>query len=139
MDECSWPDHGGCEQRCVNTLGSYKCVCDPGYERAADKKAWEGWCQTCPAGIRGDGGQVLGEVGWTEMGQLIGYEVTMGCGGGWSPLLPGGKSNLQTQVTFKLHPSNCASGAMVHFLLCPCEIIKVENKTNNYEHFPVTQ
>ncbi|OWK07742.1 hypothetical protein Celaphus_00008539 [Cervus elaphus hippelaphus] len=42
VDECSWPDHGGCEQRCVNTLGSYKCMCDPGYELAADKKACEG-------------------------------------------------------------------------------------------------
>uniref|UniRef100_A0A452V7P4 Metalloendopeptidase n=1 Tax=Ursus maritimus TaxID=29073 RepID=A0A452V7P4_URSMA len=38
VDECSWPDHGGCEQRCVNTLGSFKCACDPGYELAADKK-----------------------------------------------------------------------------------------------------
>uniref|UniRef100_A0A8D1F7M9 Tolloid like 2 n=1 Tax=Sus scrofa TaxID=9823 RepID=A0A8D1F7M9_PIG len=44
VDECSWPDHGGCEQRCVNTLGSYKCVCDPGYELAADKKACEVAC-----------------------------------------------------------------------------------------------
>lgn len=61
VDECSWPDRGGCEQRCVNTLGSYKCACDPGYELAADKKACEGGCWTCHAGVRGDGGQVLGE------------------------------------------------------------------------------
>jgi hypothetical protein len=47
VDECSWPDHGGCEQRCVNTLGSYTCACDPGYELAADKKTCEGWCWTC--------------------------------------------------------------------------------------------
>lgn len=63
VDECSWPDLGGCEQRCVNTLGSYKCACDPGYELAADKKTCEGWCQACHAGVRGDGGQVLGERG----------------------------------------------------------------------------
>ncbi|XP_004625741.1 tolloid-like protein 2 [Octodon degus] len=44
VDECAWPDHGGCEQRCVNTLGSYKCACDPGYELAADKKACEVAC-----------------------------------------------------------------------------------------------
>ncbi|XP_025773583.1 tolloid-like protein 2 [Puma concolor] len=44
VDECSWPDHGGCEQRCVNTLGSYKCACDPGYELAADKKTCEVAC-----------------------------------------------------------------------------------------------
>lgn len=55
VDECSWPDHGGCEQRCVNTLGSYKCTCDPGYELAANKKTCEGWCWTGHVGIRGDG------------------------------------------------------------------------------------
>lgn len=42
MDECSKPDNGRCEQRCVNTLGSYKCACDPGYELAADKRSCEG-------------------------------------------------------------------------------------------------
>lgn len=41
-DECAKPDNGGCEQRCVNTLGSFKCVCDPGYELAPDKKSCEG-------------------------------------------------------------------------------------------------
>ncbi|KAJ3603850.1 hypothetical protein NHX12_028591 [Muraenolepis orangiensis] len=39
MDECSKPDNGRCEQRCVNTLGSYKCACDPGYELAPDKRS----------------------------------------------------------------------------------------------------
>ncbi|KAG2466898.1 TLL1 protein, partial [Polypterus senegalus] len=43
-DECAKPDNGGCEQRCVNTLGSYKCVCDPGYELAPDKKSCEAAC-----------------------------------------------------------------------------------------------
>ena len=42
MDECSKPDNCRCEQRCVNTLGSYKCACDPGYELAADKRSCEG-------------------------------------------------------------------------------------------------
>ncbi|XP_068113667.1 tolloid-like protein 2 isoform X1 [Hyperolius riggenbachi] len=44
MDECAKPDNGGCAQRCVNTLGSYKCVCDPGYELTADKKSCEVAC-----------------------------------------------------------------------------------------------
>uniref|UniRef100_A0A6I8N4Z4 Metalloendopeptidase n=1 Tax=Ornithorhynchus anatinus TaxID=9258 RepID=A0A6I8N4Z4_ORNAN len=44
VDECSQPDNGGCEQRCVNTLGSYKCVCDPGYELTANKKTCEAAC-----------------------------------------------------------------------------------------------
>ncbi|MGH0141801.1 UNVERIFIED_CONTAM: hypothetical protein FKN15_026336, partial [Acipenser sinensis] len=43
-DECAKPDNGGCEQRCVNTLGSYKCACDPGYELAPDKKNCEAAC-----------------------------------------------------------------------------------------------
>lgn len=43
-DECAKPDNGGCEQRCVNTLGSFKCACDPGYELAPDKKSCEGSC-----------------------------------------------------------------------------------------------
>ncbi|XP_053480258.1 bone morphogenetic protein 1a isoform X3 [Ictalurus furcatus] len=44
MDECSRPDNGRCEQRCVNTLGSYKCACDPGFELAADKRSCEAAC-----------------------------------------------------------------------------------------------
>src|SRR4029434_10274252 len=46
-DECSKPDNGGCEQRCVNTLGSFKCACDPGYELAPDKKSCEGKRDMC--------------------------------------------------------------------------------------------
>lgn len=42
VDECSQPNNGGCEQRCVNTLGSYRCACDPGYELALDKRRCEG-------------------------------------------------------------------------------------------------
>uniref|UniRef100_A0A3Q2Q6B5 Metalloendopeptidase n=1 Tax=Fundulus heteroclitus TaxID=8078 RepID=A0A3Q2Q6B5_FUNHE len=41
MDECSRPDNGLCEQRCMNTLGSYRCACDPGYELAADRRSCE--------------------------------------------------------------------------------------------------
>ncbi|XP_025950725.2 tolloid-like protein 2 isoform X2 [Dromaius novaehollandiae] len=44
MDECSLPDNGGCEQLCENTLGSYKCTCDPGYELTADKRSCEAAC-----------------------------------------------------------------------------------------------
>nr|XP_061791464.1 dorsal-ventral patterning tolloid-like protein 1 isoform X1 [Nerophis lumbriciformis] len=43
-DECSKQDNGGCQQRCFNTLGSYKCACDPGYELAPDKKTCEAAC-----------------------------------------------------------------------------------------------
>uniref|UniRef100_A0A8D0LA36 Metalloendopeptidase n=1 Tax=Sphenodon punctatus TaxID=8508 RepID=A0A8D0LA36_SPHPU len=44
VDECSQPDNVGCEQRCVNTLGSYRCTCEPGYELTADKKSCEAAC-----------------------------------------------------------------------------------------------
>uniref|UniRef100_A0A8C2U8X7 Metalloendopeptidase n=1 Tax=Coturnix japonica TaxID=93934 RepID=A0A8C2U8X7_COTJA len=44
MDECSQPDNGGCEQHCENTLGSYKCSCEPGYELTADKRSCEAAC-----------------------------------------------------------------------------------------------
>ncbi|XP_044861504.1 bone morphogenetic protein 1 isoform X4 [Mauremys mutica] len=44
VDECSQPNNGGCEQRCVNTLGSYRCACDPGYELALDKRRCEAAC-----------------------------------------------------------------------------------------------
>uniref|UniRef100_A0A8C8DU02 Metalloendopeptidase n=1 Tax=Oryzias sinensis TaxID=183150 RepID=A0A8C8DU02_9TELE len=47
MDECSRPDRGHCEQRCLNTLGSYRCACDPGYELAADRRS----CQTACGGF----------------------------------------------------------------------------------------
>uniref|UniRef100_A0A670Y9X6 Metalloendopeptidase n=1 Tax=Pseudonaja textilis TaxID=8673 RepID=A0A670Y9X6_PSETE len=43
-DECAKLDNGGCEQRCVNTLGSYQCACDPGYELGPDKKSCEAAC-----------------------------------------------------------------------------------------------
>uniref|UniRef100_A0A4W5NC55 Metalloendopeptidase n=1 Tax=Hucho hucho TaxID=62062 RepID=A0A4W5NC55_9TELE len=41
MDECCKPDNGHCEQRCVNTLGSYRCACDPGFELASDRRSCE--------------------------------------------------------------------------------------------------
>ncbi|XP_038611222.1 tolloid-like protein 1 [Tachyglossus aculeatus] len=43
-DECAKLDNGGCEQRCVNTLGSYHCACDPGYELGPDKKSCDAAC-----------------------------------------------------------------------------------------------
>lgn len=44
VDECSRPNKGGCAQRCVNTLGSYKCACEPGYELSPDKKSCAATC-----------------------------------------------------------------------------------------------
>jgi len=47
IDECSRPDNGHCEQRCINTLGSYHCACDPGYELAPDRRSCAGDTNTC--------------------------------------------------------------------------------------------
>ncbi|KAJ7987175.1 hypothetical protein DPEC_G00336020 [Dallia pectoralis] len=44
MDECSNLDNGRCEQHCVNTLGSYRCACDPGFELASDRRSCEAAC-----------------------------------------------------------------------------------------------
>ncbi|XP_068190202.1 bone morphogenetic protein 1-like isoform X2 [Antennarius striatus] len=44
IDECSTPDSGHCEQRCLNTLGSYRCACEPGYELSADRRSCETAC-----------------------------------------------------------------------------------------------
>lgn len=52
VDECSRPNRGGCEQRCLNTLGSYKCSCDPGYELAPDKRRCEGECPQAAPELR---------------------------------------------------------------------------------------
>ncbi|XP_021025680.1 tolloid-like protein 1 [Mus caroli] len=43
-DECAKPDRGGCEQRCLNTLGSYQCACEPGYELGPDRRSCEAAC-----------------------------------------------------------------------------------------------
>ncbi|KAJ8911951.1 hypothetical protein NQ315_012762 [Exocentrus adspersus] len=42
-DECSKTDHG-CEQHCINTLGSYVCSCRIGYELHSDGKNCEDAC-----------------------------------------------------------------------------------------------
>ena len=35
VNECR-VDHGGCEQDCINTVGSYECQCKQGYILAED-------------------------------------------------------------------------------------------------------
>ncbi|XP_069093155.1 hemicentin-2 isoform X1 [Pleurodeles waltl] len=32
INECEEPPASPCEQRCLNTVGSYQCACDPGYQ-----------------------------------------------------------------------------------------------------------
>ncbi|GAB1598696.1 tolloid-like protein 2 [Argonauta hians] len=42
-DECM-TDYHGCDHKCVNTLGSYKCECEIGYELHSDGKKCEDAC-----------------------------------------------------------------------------------------------
>uniref|UniRef100_H2ZHT4 Metalloendopeptidase n=1 Tax=Ciona savignyi TaxID=51511 RepID=H2ZHT4_CIOSA len=42
-DECA-DSNGGCQQQCVNTLGSFKCGCYPGYELSRDGVTCEAAC-----------------------------------------------------------------------------------------------
>ena len=37
MNECS-RNNGGCERECQNTVGSYKCMCNAGFELAEDMR-----------------------------------------------------------------------------------------------------
>ena len=41
VDECSTAN-GGCEQFCSNNIGSFSCLCYPGYELSGDALACEG-------------------------------------------------------------------------------------------------
>ncbi len=41
-DECADPSLSGCEQLCINTIGSYRCDCEPGFELTSDGKTCEG-------------------------------------------------------------------------------------------------
>ncbi|XP_020788612.1 dorsal-ventral patterning tolloid-like protein 1 isoform X1 [Boleophthalmus pectinirostris] len=61
-DECAKPDNGGCEQRCVNTLGSFKCACDPGFELAPDKKSCEAACGGLLSKLNG----TISSPGWPK-------------------------------------------------------------------------
>jgi len=42
VDECATKDRAGCSHECVNTQGSYECVCPPGYRVTDDQKTCQG-------------------------------------------------------------------------------------------------
>ncbi|XP_033117677.1 tolloid-like protein 1 isoform X1 [Anneissia japonica] len=44
VDECEQADKGGCQQLCINSVGSYTCECRPGYELKSDGKGCEVAC-----------------------------------------------------------------------------------------------
>ena len=45
IDECA-TDNGGCEQNCNNTIGSYYCTCDIGYQLGNDYHSYPGRLDT---------------------------------------------------------------------------------------------
>ena len=46
IDECSM-DNGGCFHICDNFIGSYRCLCHPGYELLEDQKNCTGMPVRC--------------------------------------------------------------------------------------------
>uniref|UniRef100_A0A670YQ98 EGF like domain multiple 7 n=1 Tax=Pseudonaja textilis TaxID=8673 RepID=A0A670YQ98_PSETE len=63
MDECAMEKHG-CSQLCINTAGSYRCACRPGYELHADG-------QTCRALKMAPTPAPPGEIGACLAGLLM--------------------------------------------------------------------
>jgi hypothetical protein len=45
VNECS-VDNGGCQHACDNSMGSFQCICPPGYRLAKDKRSCEGELST---------------------------------------------------------------------------------------------
>ena len=45
IDECSDPQVHRCQHSCVNTIGSFHCVCDPGYTLDTNGKTCTGKLQ----------------------------------------------------------------------------------------------
>ena len=41
VDECA-EDNGGCDHKCHNNVGSFKCACQKGYILMGDKKKCQG-------------------------------------------------------------------------------------------------
>ncbi|KAK7934166.1 hypothetical protein WMY93_005062 [Mugilogobius chulae] len=96
MDECSKPDNGRCEQRCVNTLGSYKCACDPGYELAADKRSCEAACGGFITKLNGS----ITSPGWPRE-----YPPTRTVSGSWWP--PHSTASLCSLMSSRLRAMTC--------------------------------
>ena len=46
VDECSTGSNG-CQQTCINTLGSYVCRCLPGYRLNANGRTCDGMLKLC--------------------------------------------------------------------------------------------
>ena len=41
VNECL-SNNGGCSQRCINTLGTFRCECTPGYSLSSDGRSCHG-------------------------------------------------------------------------------------------------
>ena len=50
INECE-TDNGGCDQNCNNTMGSFACSCDPGYDSDNDGVSCNGKDQIIDSNI----------------------------------------------------------------------------------------
>ncbi|VDO96888.1 unnamed protein product [Soboliphyme baturini] len=55
FDECKTSNHG-CQHKCVNTLGGYRCECDIGYELHMDGRSCE---DACGGYLKGENGSLM--------------------------------------------------------------------------------
>nr|AEP25603.1 bone morphogenic protein 1 [Holothuria glaberrima] len=53
IDECA-DNQGGCEHTCINTVGSYRCECEPGYTLMRDGQGCEEACGGFKTSLQGN-------------------------------------------------------------------------------------
>ncbi|CAD5124522.1 DgyrCDS12800 [Dimorphilus gyrociliatus] len=72
-DECLVTNHG-CQDKCINTIGSYKCECNPGYRLKNDKKTCEDIdeCAETPNICHHN---CTNKVGYYQCSCIDGYEI----------------------------------------------------------------
>ena len=79
VDECASPRSCPEHSTCQNSLGSYSCVCNPGYVSRSGKKSFQGTGETCQGRCRGLLGIMSNLFGKTAVLEEE-FEVEVGLG-----------------------------------------------------------
>ena len=72
IDECA-TGNGGCGTKCVNTAGSFRCECDPGYILNSDGSTCSGIAKRVQSRIK-----LLGAMCLTQTGGPVSYPIFVG-------------------------------------------------------------
>ncbi|ESO03888.1 hypothetical protein HELRODRAFT_191792 [Helobdella robusta] len=125
VDECATNDHG-CEQICINTLGSYHCDCKLGYELHSDGRSCE---QACGGILRTHSGSI------SSPSHPHFYPNNKTCE--WEIIAHSGFQIVLFFDKFDLEGNNCC---MMRDLQEDCEydslVVKSWNATNTATHGP---